>query len=129
MLGQNYFAGVYLALRGHFIANNSNINIRSIGQYSDALLCITDKSSEPDCTFRDWYFPNGDLVLEYSSYYFKRGGNINSAAVSLNRYHNVISPTGQFCCKVPDATYIIQTLCVIIGKTNLISVSCMNIMI
>ena len=118
----DYFAGVYLELRGHFIANNSNVNIRSIGQYSDALLCITDKSSEPDCTFGGWYFPNGDLVLEYyySSSYFRRGGSINNAAVSLNRHRNVMSPTGQFCCKVPDATYIIQTLCVIIGKINLL---------
>ena len=39
------FGGVYLALRGVHITNNSNINIRNIGQSSDslsgALQCIS----------------------------------------------------------------------------------------
>jgi hypothetical protein len=36
--------------------------------------------------------------------------------VSLNRYPHVMTPTGQFCCKVLDATHILQICCVIIGK-------------
>ena len=61
--------GVYLALRGAYIANNSNINIRNIGQSSDspngALQCITDRvicclSQNP--RLGEWYLPNGELV-------------------------------------------------------------------
>ena len=38
--------------------------------------------------------------------------------MSLNRPSNVESPTGQFCCEVPDATNTNQTLCVNIGTLN-----------
>ena len=38
--------------------------------------------------------------------------------MSLNRPSGVESPTGQFCCEVPDATITNQTLCVNIGKYN-----------
>ena len=68
------FAGVYLVLKGHFIANNSHINIRSIGQSSDspngALQCITDKSPS-DCRHRhgEWYLPNGIRNRVTDQYY------------------------------------------------------------
>ena len=40
----------------------------------------------------------------------------DNGEVYLNRLSGVtISPTGQFCCEVPDATNTNQTLCVIIG--------------
>lgn len=111
--------GVYLALRNQFIANNTEIDIRSIGLYpSGALQCITDK--KPCCLSQnpqhgEWYLPNGELVQGTSSdivFYRNRGDN---GGVYLNRPTNVISPTGRFCCKVPDATDNNQILCVIIG--------------
>ena len=118
----NFFTGVYLAMTSHFIANNTQINIRSIGLSSDnpdgALHCITDKN--PDSTHGEWYFPNRVLISESSSendsMFYRSGGNGCDGEISLNRPRNVTSPTGQFCCEVPDATDIIQTLCVIIGK-------------
>ena len=123
--GQNLmlFAGVYLVLKGHFIANNSHINIRSIGQSSDspngALQCITDKSPS-DCRHRhgEWYLPNGIRNRVTDQYYmFHRSeGHMHTIIYYLNRPPNIMTPTGQFCCKVLDATYILQTHCVIIGK-------------
>ena len=40
----------------------------------------------------------------------------DNGEVSLNRPSGVMSPTGQFCCQVPDAVNVTQTLCVTIGK-------------
>ena len=115
--------GVYLALGNQFIANSSQINIRSIGLSSDnpngALQCITDK--KPCCLIQnsghgEWYLPNGTVIGGNPSatmYYRSRG---NYGEVILNHPHNVTSLTGQFCCKVPDTFNINRTLCVILGK-------------
>ena len=114
-------SGVYLALRGVHITNNSNINIRNIGQSSDnpssALQCITDnlRCCRGDPRLGEWYQPNGALVQGTTSttaFYRSRGDNGN---VSLNRPSDVESPTGLFCCEVPDAASNNQTLCVNIG--------------
>ena len=122
------FSGAYLSLRDHFIANSSRINIRSIGRSSDhpnyALLCITDYPNYPGCRYGEWYFPNGDKIhynYIYSASFYRRGRDQHNRAISLNRPPNVMTPTGQFCCKVPDATYTVQTLCVIIGKNECIA--------
>ena len=116
-------SGVYLALRGVHINNNSYINIRNIGQSSDnpngAAKCITDNvhcclSQNPG--LGEWYQPNGALVQGTTSttaFYRTRGDN---GEVFLNRPSDIESPTGQFCCEVPDATDTSQTLCVYIGK-------------
>ena len=117
-------SGVSLSLGGVHITNNSYINIRNIiGQTSDnpngALQCITDIilccfSQNP--RLGEWYQPNGALVQGTTStttFYRARGDN---GAVSLNQPIDVESPTGQFCCEVPDATNTNQTLCVNIGK-------------
>ena len=118
-------SGVYLALRGLHIANNSNINIRNIGQSPDspngALQCITDRM--PCCfslghRFGEWYLPSRTLVQGVMStevFYRNRGDN---GEVSLNRPTDVMSPFGQFCCEIPDATNTVQTLCVNIGMLH-----------
>ena len=115
-------SGVYFALRGVFIANNSQVNIRNIGQSSDspngALQCVTDRT--PCCLSQnprrgEWYLPNGALVQATTStvtFYRNRGDN---GEVSLNHPSDIMSPTGLFCCEVPDATDTNQTLCVNIG--------------
>ena len=120
------FSGVYLALRGVHITNNSNINIRNIGQSSDnpngALQCITDnrRCCIGNPRLGEWYQPNGALVQGTTSttaFYRTRGDN---GDVSLKRPSDVKSPTGQFCCEVPDATNTNQTLCVNIGMLHII---------
>ena len=84
-----------------------------------ALQCITDRS--PCCKTQDprrgeWYLPNGAIVQESTSttdFYRNRGDN---GEVFLNRPSTTMSPTGRFCCEVPDATDNNQTVCVNIGK-------------
>ena len=113
--------GVYLALRGVHITNNSKIDIRSIGQTSDnpsgALQCITDNPycCSQDLRLGEWYQPNETLVQGTTSttaFYRTRGDN---REVSLNRPSDIESPSGQFCCVVPDATNTDKILCVDIG--------------
>ena len=106
------------------IANNSQVNTRNIGQSSDspngALQCITDKT--PCCSqsprLGEWYLPNGALVQGTTSTTAFYRNREDSGEVSLNRPSDVMSPTGQFCCEVPDATDTNQTLCVNIGETQ-----------
>ena len=111
-------------LRGVHITNNSNINIRDIDQSSDstngALQCITDNLLCCQIPSRrgEWYQPNGALVqggTSTTAFYRTRGAN---GEVFLNRPSGVESPTGQFCCEVPDATNTIQTPCVNIGMLH-----------
>ena len=110
-------------LRNQFIANNSQVNIRSIGASTDnpngALQCITDNF--PCCLSQDpqhgeWYLPNGELVQGTTSttaLYRSRGDN---GEVSLNRPSNIIHPIGRYCCEVANAANINQILCVITRK-------------
>ena len=107
-----------MTLRNQFIANNSQINIRSIGQLSNnpngVLRCFTGL---PGFGYGEWYLPNATMIGRYTSvtmYYTNRGDN---GEIILSRPHNVTSPTGRFCCEVFDENdIIIDTLCVIIGK-------------
>ena len=115
------FSGVYLALRDVQISNNSNINTKDIGENpSGALQCITDnlRCCSQNPALGEWYQPNGALVQGTTStmaFYRTRGAN---GEVSLNRPSDVESPTGQFCCEVPDTTNTNQTLCVNIGMLH-----------
>ena len=51
---------------------------------------------------------------ESPPFYRNRGYN-DDGTVNLNRKVNVASPTGLFCCMVPDAVDINQILCADIG--------------
>ena len=115
-------SGVYLSLGGVHITDNSNINIRNIDLTSDspsgALQCITDNlfCCNRNPRLGEWYQPNGALVQggpSTTAFYRTRGAN---GEVFLNRPSDVESPTGRFCCEVPDATNTNQTLCVNIGN-------------
>ena len=122
----NVYVGVYLSLRGTVYANNSVIPITEIGEtdlYTSSntgLQCITDRS--PCCgtlpnRFGQWYFPNGATVPAQggaTTFYRNRG---DDGTVNLNRLNNgVTMPTGLFCCVVPDATGVDQTVCANIGE-------------
>ena len=110
--------GVYLLLRGTVYANNSIISITDIGEANSTsntgLQCITDR--RPCCAtvpnrFGEWLFPDGTAVPTQggaTSFYRTRG----DGAVNLNRLNtNVFMPTGLFCCVVPDALNVTQTIC------------------
>ena len=119
--------GVYLSLNGVVYANNSTIQITEIGQtdpdtdLNEGLQCITDRM--PCCQsfsnrLGEWRFPKemGTVppVGTATSFYRNRG---DDGTVNLNRVNtNVMSPTGLFCCEVPDAAGDIRPVCANIGK-------------
>ncbi len=118
--------GVYLSLKGvKYYTNDSIVVITEIGQtdtyQNNALQCITDR--KPCCQspnrFGEWYFPDRTIVPipnSATTYYRLRGEN---GTVNLNRLtSDVTHPTGRFCCVVPDATNVIQTLCINISKLS-----------
>ena len=101
-------------------ANNSNISITEIGKtnpntnQNNGPQCITDRI--PCCRFAggqvgEWFFPDG-MMVPLDALLFYRNSGRDDGTVNLNRVHtNVVSPTGLFCCVVPDATGINQILC------------------
>ena len=118
------YIGVYLSLKGKVYANNSIIPIAEIGEtdtsvgstQNNGLQCITDKM--PCCmgtSLGEWTYHKAPVQNTTTNFFVSRG--LNNGAVNLNRLNNnVTSPTGQFCCMVPDTDDDIQTLCVSIGK-------------
>ena len=118
-----HIPGVYLTLGGEIYRNGGNIIINEIGEGDDrALLCVTDLTQ---CCHSDetggrgplgeWFYPDRSLVRVKDSgvdIYRNRGPGI----VRLNRRNNATSPTGQFCCVVPDATLTNRITCIDIGE-------------
>ena len=116
---------MYLTLGGEIYRNGGNIIINEIGEGDDgALLCVTDliqccRSDETGGrgALGEWFYPNGALVHVKDSgddIYRSRGTGI----VHLNRRNDARSPTGQFCCVVPDATFTNRITCINIGEQN-----------
>ena len=116
---------MYISLKGVVYANNSVIPITEIGETSTTsntgLQCITDR--RPCCQtssnrFGEWYFPGGMTTVPIrgwaTSFYRNRG---DDGTVNLNRLNaTVMMPTGLFCCVVPGATGVDQTVCANIGE-------------
>ena len=103
--------------------NNSFISISEIGQtdtelgMNEGLQCITNKTSNGS---GEWYFPNGVAVpIEGNaprSFYQNRS---DDGTVNLYRVNETVtSPTGRFCCVVPDDTDVNQTLYINITDVN-----------
>ena len=107
------FQGVHLSLKGTHIANSSNIFITDIGEDVHALLCVTNLATCCDSVGSrtgEWFYPSGSVVpikLNNDSFYRNRGPSV----VRLNRKNGTLSPTGLYCCQVPDATLSNKTVC------------------
>ena len=104
--------GIYFQLNGVNYTNNSEVNITNIGSTDEeSLLCITDNTGCCGRIIGEWYFPNRSTVRtegEGGSFYKNRGPHV----VRLHRRHNVMMPTGLFCCEVPDAEKVTQRVCI-----------------
>ena len=122
---------VYISLRGVVYANNSVIPITEVGETdatvppppnsNNGLQCITDRSpccQTPPNRFGEWYFPDGMTTvpgpLQNPTTFSRTRGD--DGTVNLNRVNDVMMPTGLFCCVVPDATEVDQTVCANIGE-------------
>ena len=120
-----HISGAYLTLGGEIYRNGDNIIINEIGEGDDgALVCVTDliqccRSDETGerGALGEWFYPDGSLVqLEDSGDNFYR--NRGTGIVRLNRRNDATSPTGQFCCVIPDATFTNKTTCIDIGEQS-----------
>ena len=127
---------MFLFLRGNVLTNNSIVFFTEIGETYNhpgmyqripfaiptSLQCITDK--KPCCLSMSaraghWFFPDRTRV---NHYYFDTEGNMlyrdrtDDGSVNLNRGNDdVMSPTGLYCCILPDALRVDHTLCANIG--------------
>ena len=114
------YTGVYLSLNGTVRSNNSDILISEIGNsIENTLQCITDKM--PCCrreAVGEWYFSGNGVVPLLSSgatTFFRSRGD--DGTVNLNRVSSdVLMPTGQYCCVVPDAIGVNQRACVMLSE-------------
>ena len=116
-----------ISLNHEVYANNSMVDISEIGSTTPndhnltALACVT--AWRPCCKANrtgQWYFPNGTTVPiqgtgpERATHFYRNRDD--NGTVNLNRVNEeVVSPTGIFCCVVPDATGEDTQLCVDIG--------------
>lgn len=123
--------GVYLKSSGKIYTNNgSTIPISEIGEGDDALLCFTDlreccqnNLTLGDTSLGDWFYPNGSKVRRYlPDHGFYRSRDQSVVRLHWRKNATVTALIGQFCCKIPDATRNLITICInVINSTNLSS--------
>ena len=117
--------GVYLSFNDRsYYSNNGEIIITGIGTTKRPavngegapLLCYTDNAQ--CCNSSElgrWFLPDGSLIgteSEAGDFYIDRGQSV----VSLNRRNNATSPTGRFCCEIPNARSINNRVCANLGE-------------
>ena len=104
--------------------NNSLVTLEDIGQWANALLCITDKTaccqapytaSEISPSIGNWFFPNGTGVpsagTQWDFYRIR-----DQMIVLMNRWRGGV--TGIYQCKIPDAMNFTQTIYIGVYTTN-----------
>ena len=120
----NTVTGVYISHRDKTYANNSNILTTDIGEGdSGAVLCKTNlynccKSIQTNNSgaLGAWLYPNSSSVPTGQSNDLYN--NRDRSVVRLNHRGNSTqsSPTGKFCCRIPDASYTFIMMCVNLGE-------------
>ena len=111
-------------MSGKIVPSNGTIFITDIGtSSSQQLVCTSDR--KPCCwdqpQYGEWKFPSGSQIkhITEGATAFHRNRD-NSGNVNLFRVNSdVISPTGIFCCEIPDANDMNHTLCVNICEYEL----------
>ena len=93
-------------LNGEFLSNNSMVLLSNIGEGSDALFCLTNRTqcctTEAGLNRGGWRFPNDtSVILNDASYHFYRIRGYSS--VSLNRRSEAYGPTGTYTCRIPTS--------------------------
>ena len=105
--------GVWFALNGTTYQNNSLVTLEDIGEWPDALLCVTDYTAccRPPytgySTAGNWYFPNETRVPSPGNRWeFCRSRG--QMVVSLHRSRG--GEEGIYRCEIPDARNVTQTI-------------------
>ena len=113
--------GVRFSLRGITYWNNSLVTLEDIGEWGDALLCLTD---QPVCcrppytggigsALGNWFFPNETRLRNfYANYttgtqwdFFRTRGQM---IVHMHRRRGGV--TGIYRCVIPDSMNVTQTI-------------------
>ena len=99
------------------ITNISADGDSDISLHSEPLICFTDKL---DCCqtnhLGEWYLPDGSFASQNESFLVTRR---DDGTVLLRRSKDeVLSPTGSFCCSVPNSFDVIQNACINVGKSS-----------
>ena len=121
---------MYLTLKRIVYANNSIIQNTNIGvtdphsSHNEGFQCVTDRKPCCGSQIGEWYFPNGTTVpRQHSAAPFYRNEG-DDGAVNLNRIgSDTVSPSGVFCCEIPDAIDTLQRMCAIISKLNIMCIN------
>ena len=119
-------AGVYLSLGGTVIANNSFVDIDSIGSNdTSALLCHTNETHCCSSTDTNWYYENGTAVRNIGDipdndssdvvFVSSRGQSVINLLLSQHADKNT-TERGHFYCLISDADGLNHTLHVNICK-------------
>ena len=122
MITSFYFlVPLQLIFRGVSYPDNSLLSLNNIGEFStgSAILCITNRSpccSTPPNRFGEWYYPNGSMVPNSGDGHDFYRSRTDNQTIHLNRRDNAQSPTGSFCCELPDNSDVTHALCVTLGK-------------
>ena len=115
---------VWFSLNNTTYLNNSCVTLEDIGEWDDALLCVTSLTA--CCHHRfftggywspvgNWFFPNGTRVPARNSkweFYRDRGQMV----VRLNRRRGGVE--GIYSCEIPDSTNVLQTIYIGVYNTN-----------
>ena len=71
-----------------------------------------------DLVLGEWFYPDSSIVnisASNENFFINRDRSL----VRLNRRGNSTSPTGKFCCVIPDAGYTLIKMCVNLGELRL----------
>ena len=115
---------MYLSLNGQVYTNNSDILLTEIGVgVGGALLCYTDNAQCCNDTGRWFKLGGGDVgdVNGVGDFYVTRGLSV----VRLHRRNNT-SPTGMYCCEVPNAQSQAMRTCANIGGLMFVNSKCLS---
>ena len=91
-------------LDGTFLSNNSIVLLSGIGEGSNALFCLTDRTqcctTEAGDARGGWRFPNSSITSDNAnlSFYAIRG----YSSIRLNRRSAAVAPTGIYVGRLPD---------------------------
>ena len=120
-------AGIYLFLGDRIVPNEGEILLTDIREGdAGALLCFTDQRNccrDVDTDYNigalgQWSFPNNTYVSSSDhsgDIYVSRGPSV----MRLNRRNDATTPTGHFCCHIPDASSTNKSTCVNIKLTSI----------
>ena len=107
--------GVRFSLRGTTYQNNSLVTLDEIGEWDNALLCVTDLTAcckhpftgEMGLALGNWFFPNGTRVPSEGGHwdFFRARGQM---VVHMHRRRGRVR--GIYHCEIPDAINNEQTI-------------------